>query len=207
MSGLSLLMAAAIYVFVLYIAAKCGKALALRLGFKGFIANAGAALGFFAVFLPVFWDALPAYYTFNKYCAAVPEFKIYKTSAQWETEHEAQAGRAREPEQRGEPSPIGDAGVSEPDFSILGSYFNYRKFKTDLGFTVSRVTTELVDAATGEVLISKTKVFASSGSMVTGQGNWWKLWMPSESCEMGGDEFNNALKAYSQVENELRLGN
>ena len=152
------------------------------------------ALGFLAVYLPIFWDHIPTLVMHKYYCEKEAGFWVYKTLDQWKTENpgvmEVLVEEINAPFTR-----VGD-DENHTDTKILNQRFHWTNEKrhTVSFLPVYRWKFEMLDIENGTV-ISRFVNFSS------GEGrDYLKFWMNNESCNSSdsesikSSEFTNQFK-------------
>ena len=88
MFGLVVLIVMVLYLALLVWATRRGWRWGIeKKGWTGKKRYLGAAIGFFIVYLPVFWDFIPTVAVHQYYCAKDSGFWVYKTLDQWKAEN------------------------------------------------------------------------------------------------------------------------
>jgi hypothetical protein len=118
-------------------------------------------IGFFVVFLPIFWDWIPTVIAHQYYCATEAGFKVFKTVDQWKKENlgviETLIDNSNSPNKRYPNWPDEKwqgktiASINQR-FGMLSTSHLYNSDEGELFINVWRWRTELLDKKTGEVL-------------------------------------------------------
>lgn len=137
----------------------------------------GAAL---VMYLIPFWDWIPTVLIHRYYCATEAGFWVYKTPEQWMKENPGVMDTL-----------LRDKNMSQVKTqwgmatSLNQRFLYFRKFEGPLNFNRWRMTIEIRDQNTGELLVRSVDQSTSQERPRAGMGGW-KFWLDTAGCTTVG---------------------
>ena len=190
MFGLVVLIVMVLYLALLVWATRRGWRWGVeKKGWTGKKRYLGAAIGFFIVYMPVFWDWIPTVVTHQYYCARESGFWVYKTLDQWKTENPGvMEGLVAN---KGAPSTREGAKGGFTDTYFLNQRINkiVKEYRASSILPVYRLEQEVVDTKSNNVL-------ARYEDFWTGYIDGWgdiKFWIGIKDCNSGKDNYGKFL--------------
>lgn len=174
------------YLWLIFVLARKGYRFVRARGNGCLLSGAVAVLIGLAVLAPIFWDAIPTWYTHRQLCEAEFGLKVYMTPEEWVKQN---------PERFAQIQPVPEISAHEtrqtPRIETRIEHLN-SEFDTvwdrekDYGFGVLRDRYQLVDRKTGQVLAEDVDFAGgvSGGSIATGANSLadYKFWLETHSC-------------------------
>lgn len=175
------------YFWLIFIFVRKGYCFVRERGKGRLLGGAVSILIIFALLAPIFWDAIPTWYTHHHLCETQAGLKVYMTPDQWAKTNPEAYARIRE--SAGYPE---DRTSKKTELKNISSYHLNSEFdviyevEKNYGFGVRRDYSRLVNVKTGQLLAERIDFYggASGGSISTGANSLadYKIWLKTGGC-------------------------
>lgn len=173
-----------LFVILLYLAALVGAPIIVyrfcfykALGWGKRSRGAFAFVAFLVVFLPVFWDWIPALWVHSRYCKNESGLVVYETPEQWLELNPGVAAVLAPSQPRIE-------GGAERRYIQLNQRIRWEMNRTVLPLWNRKIEDRIVDTKSGKVLVRIVDFTIGNGGRIESLRDF-KVWMKRNSCVPG----------------------
>ena len=162
-----------------------------------------ALIGFFLVYLPIFWDWVPTVVVHQYYCATEAGFWVYKTVDQWKVENPGMIETLVKNKVPVKVSHEGDQNSWVDTVMLNQRIKKVSKREGPLMLYRWRWEGIWIDSETDEVLARYVDFYTSYKKRQAGNSGW-KFWLSSDHCPNYQSHAINFSKTIEQFNGEMQ---